>query len=88
MKVEFRESFLKDLGTIRDKKLAQKVRELIVSIESAESLLDIANVKKLRGEKGYYRIRLGEYRLGLLHDGETITLVRFLNRKEIYRFFP
>ncbi len=88
MNVEFRESFLKDLSDIRDKKIAQKVRDVILSIEAAESLLDIANIKKLRGEKGYYRIRIGEYRLGFHYDGESVALVRFLNRKEIYRYFP
>lgn len=88
MKVEFRESFLKDLGAIRDKKLAQKVREVIELLEAAESLLSVSNIKKLRGEKGFYRLRIGEYRLGILQDGESIALVRFLNRKEIYRFFP
>ncbi len=87
MRVEFRESFLKDLGSIRDKKLARKVRETIESLEAAKSLLSVSNIKKLRGEKGYYRLRIGEYRLGILLEDEITILVRFLNRKDIYRFF-
>lgn len=88
MKVEFRESFLKDLREVSDKKLLAKARDIIESLESASSLLDIPNVKKLRGEKGYYRIRVGEYRLGFVVDSDSLVLVRFLSRRDIYRFFP
>ena len=88
MKVEFRESFLKDLRSIKDKNLLAKVRETIESLESATALLDLQNIKKLRGGKRYYRLRIGEYRLGLIAETESIALVRFLNRKDIYRYFP
>jgi len=37
LKVEFRESFLKDLRSIKDKNLLAKVRETIESLESARS---------------------------------------------------
>jgi mRNA interferase RelE/StbE len=88
LKVEFRESFLKDLRAIKDKKLLDKLRETIESLESANHLLDNHNIKKLRGGKGYYRIRIGEYRLGFVVEDDSLVLVRFLSRKEIYRFFP
>jgi len=88
LKVEFRESFLKDLRSIKDKNLLAKVRETIESLESATALLDLQNIKKLRGGKRYYRLRIGEYRLGLIAETESIALVRFLNRKDIYRYFP
>jgi mRNA interferase RelE/StbE len=88
LKVEFRESFLKDLRSIKDRNLLAKVRETIESLESASKLLDIRNIKKLRGGKEYYRIRLGEYRLGIVLEDDSLVLVRFLDRKEIYRDFP
>jgi len=88
LKVEFRESFRKDLRSIKDKNLLAKVRETIESLESAAALLDLQNIKKLRGGKGYYRVRIGAYRLGLVAEPESIVLVRFLNRKDIYRYFP
>jgi len=88
LKIEYRESFLKDLRTIKDKQLLAKVRETIESLESAATLPDIQNVKKLRGEKGYYRIRIGRYRLGFVVDDDSLVLVRFLNRRDIYRSFP
>jgi len=36
----------------------------------------------------YYRIRLGDYRLGFVFERGAVTFVRCLNRKEIYRYFP
>lgn len=88
MKVEFRESFLKDLRTVKDKKLLTRLRETIESLEAAPNLFEIQNIKKLRGGKDFYRIRLGEYRLGFVIEGESLVLVRFLNRRDIYRYFP
>ncbi|MBP1468695.1 type II toxin-antitoxin system RelE/ParE family toxin [Candidatus Chloroploca sp. M-50] len=39
-------------------------------------------------EDPYYRIRIGDYRLGLFVEDDTITVVRFLHRRDIYRYFP
>ncbi|NPA92437.1 MAG: type II toxin-antitoxin system RelE/ParE family toxin, partial [Chloroflexi bacterium] len=36
----------------------------------------------------FYRIRLGDYRLGLEIEGDTVVFVRFLHRRDIYRYFP
>ena len=88
MKTVYRSSFLKDLKTVRDKRLRSRLKEVIESIEKADALTDLQSLKQLKGEKGYYRIRIGEYRLGLHSDDDAVTLVRFLHRKEIYRYFP
>ena len=42
----------------------------------------------MRGEGRHYRIRIGEYRLGITQDSDTIILRRLLHRGEIYRNFP
>ena len=65
----------------------------ILKKPNAFSLMPIAspNAKfgiKLSGYTDYYRIRIGEYRIGLKYSNKTITLVRFLHRKDIYKFFP
>ena len=75
MKVEFKRSFEKDLTKLRDRALLGKVKSAIEAIEVADSLDDVANIKKLKGEEGYFRIRLGDYRIGLLLQGENICLV-------------
>ena len=88
MNVQFRASFSKDLRSIKNKNLLGRIRETIEYIEKAKKLSDIANLKKLKGGSIYYRIRVGEYRIGLTIEDDTVVFVRFLNRKEIYRYFP
>ncbi len=39
---------------------------MIEEVEHAESLLDIGNLKKLKAEGSYYRVRVSDYRIGLL----------------------
>lgn len=88
MKVSFRRSFAKDLKKIRSKALLHAVQDVIEQLEQRQSLHEIPNVKHLTSEGSYYRIRIGEYRLGLLVDDDTVTVVRFLHRRDIYRYFP
>jgi mRNA interferase RelE/StbE len=64
------------------------VRETIEEVERAETLRAVPNLKKLRGAEGYYRVRIGDYRLGLVLEGDTVVFVRFLHRKDLYRYFP
>lgn len=87
MKIEFKESFFKDLRQVKDKSLLARVKEIIENVEKAEKLDEITNFKKLKGGRGYYRVRVGDYRIGLI-ESETVTFVRILNRREIYRYFP
>ena len=88
MKVAFRSSFARDLKGIKDQRLKLEIKALIESVERAQSLQELANVKKLKGGNHYYRIKLGDYRGGLLVERDTVSFVRFLHRKDIYRYFP
>ena len=88
MKVEFKKSFLKDLKRIKDTGIKDQVRKIIQSIEQAQHLHEIDNLKKLRYGDRYYRIRVGDYRLGLTLAGDTVSFVRFIHRKDLYRYFP
>ncbi len=89
MKTTFRKSFIKDLNRhAKDKDLLAKVKEIILQVEAADSVAAIANLKKLKAEGCYYRIRIGHFRVGLIIEDDTVTFVRVLHRKEIYRYFP
>jgi mRNA interferase RelE/StbE len=88
VRVEFRASFAKDLRSVRDKGLSKQIMETIELVEHAHRLEEIANLKKLKGKGNYFRIRMGEYRIGIAVESDTVTFVRCLNRKEIYRYFP
>jgi mRNA interferase RelE/StbE len=86
--VQFRASFARDLKRISNKDILNHVRETIQEIERAGSLEDIPGLTKLKGGRKYYRVRVGEHRIGLILEGDTIVFVRCLDRKEIYRYFP
>lgn len=88
MKVEFKSSFVKDLKKIKEKQLQGQIRELIEKVESSANITELDNMKKLSGSDAYYRIRLGEYRIGLKIENNTVHFIRFLHRKDIYRYFP
>ena len=88
MKVEFRSSFTRDLRRIRDKSVKERVRQTIERIEAADTLQEMNNIKKLRGGQEYYRVRIGDHRLGFLLEQDTVVFVRCLHRRDIYRYFP
>ncbi len=88
MKSAFRDSFAKDLKNIRDKAVLKRIKENIEAIELSDSLSPMPNLKKLKGHDNYYRLRVGDYRIGLALKSETVIFVRALNRKDIYKYFP
>lgn len=88
MEVEFRKSFLKDLKG-KDNAILNQLRILIEKLETSNSLELITNIKKMKGSESYYRIKLGDYRLGLKVENNKLIIIHFLHRKEIiYRYFP
>ena len=88
MKVLFLEQFDRDLSLVRAQSLHDDVFKVIAKLERAKSLRDVPSVKKLKGYRTNYRIRVGQYRIGLKFEHGVIELARFLHRKEIYRFYP
>ena len=88
MNVRFQASFAKDLRALKDKALLERIKELIASVEAAQSLGEVSNVKKLHGGGGFYRVRIGDYRVGLATEEEEVVFVRVLHRREVYRYFP
>ncbi|MEQ8533705.1 MAG: type II toxin-antitoxin system RelE/ParE family toxin [Imperialibacter sp.] len=88
MKVTYGKRLLKDIDSIQTLSVNLLLQETLESIESAQTIRDIPNIKKLKGHKGFLRVRLDNYRLGIHVDGERVTILRFLHRKEIYKKFP
>lgn len=88
MTLEFRKSFARDLKKIKEKQVLQQIKEIIEEVEQASNIGAINNLKQLKGGESYYRIRIGDYRIGLKLENERVVFVRFLHRKEIYRYFP
>jgi mRNA interferase RelE/StbE len=88
MTVAVDRSFEKDTNRIHSKTLLNRVADCIEEVQRAETIHQVRNVKKLKGGLTYYRIRIGDYRIGLTVENNIATFVRFLHRKEIYDYFP
>lgn len=88
MKTKFKASFLKAIKKIKDQQLKTEIANVIKEVESAGNLRQIKNLKKLKGYKHYYRIRIKDYRIGLKIEKATIYFVDIDHRKNIYRLFP
>jgi mRNA interferase RelE/StbE len=89
MRTQFTKSFAKELRKHRkNPELLRQVQGIIEAVEQSGVVLDIANLKQLKAEGRYYRIRTGDYRIGITIEDDLVTFVRVLHRKEIYRFFP
>jgi mRNA interferase RelE/StbE len=89
MKALFTKSFAKDLRKLRNNHdILLQIQRVIENIEQAETILELSNLKQLKAEGRYYRIRSGDYRVGITIENDNVTFIRVLHRKEIYRFFP
>ena len=88
MIVRYKKQFLKDIEKLPDTGLQNEVAAVIRAVKAAETFSDIANVKKLKGYKTAYRIRVGDFRIGLVVVDNAAEFVRVANRKDIYKLFP
>ena len=88
MRTSFRGSFGRDLKKIRDRRILDRVKDAILGVENADGHHEIVAIKKIAGDDHSFRIRIGEYRIGLLIDGDRAEFVRCLHRRDMYRFFP
>ncbi len=89
MKVEYRQLFLKDLKRLKKQPVYGRIVELAFEIiPNAEELKDLSNVKALQGYPNRYRIRIGDYRVGIEVHRDKVEMMRVLHRREFYRYFP
>jgi len=88
MIIEFKKSFLSELKKLKNKSLKGTIANCIIQVESAKNISQIKNIKKLSGYDFYYRIRVGDYRIGVKIEKEIVYFVVFEHRKDIYKRFP
>jgi mRNA interferase RelE/StbE len=88
MEVKIDKSFQKDTRKIKDKLLLNKIAVVISEVQKAENINQIKNLKRLKGSSENYRIKIGDYRLGIIILGSSFEFIRCLHRKDIYKYFP
>ena len=88
MQVEPTRLFRQDMRRLGSAELRGRVDQVIQELIAADNITEVTGVIRMRARGEHYRIRIGEYRLGITMDGATAVLRRFLPRGEIYRRFP
>ena len=88
MNVRPKPAFLRHLKKITDRTVRTDVNVAVVSVMKAVSVKDIPELKKMKGTKIYFRIKVGNYRIGLTIEGDMVTFIRCLPRKDFYKGFP
>ena len=88
MKTSFLSQFAKDIEKIRMQSVKDDIATVIEQVEQADSLSSVINLKKLKGFKTAYRIRIGNYRIGVFVDGDTVEFARVVHHRDVYKVFP
>jgi len=88
MKISYETSFSRDLKKIVSKMIRAEIKQVVCAVKDAATKRDILDLKKLKGYRINYRIKVGEYRIGVTILGDTVTFVRCFPRKDFYKHFP
>lgn len=86
--MSFLSKFSKDLDKLNQPHTKIAVRNLKLAVEQAASLSEIANIKTLTGFTHAYRFSLGDYRVGVFIQKDTLQFAGIAYRRDIYDLFP
>ncbi len=88
MTIQVNRKFLKDLAKLPASD-RQKIETFVFEESEKIDSIEMAGIfEKLKGYQIYYRIRFGNYRVGVSYEDEVLIFQRVLHRKDIYRYFP
>lgn len=88
-KVEYTKRFLKELADLPEE-IQARIEPIVFQELESDNPFDLGYLKKMKGYLDKYKVRVGDYRIGISIEKETQTLIcqRVAHRKEIYRVFP
>ncbi len=88
MKVFYHNQFKKDLKKIQDDIILRRIFKFIEKVEQGSDLRSLSSIKVITGFSGFYRHKLGDYRIGFRKSKGGIIFDRVLQRKDIYKKYP
>lgn len=67
-----------------------RIESIVFSELDSQNPFELGYLGKMKGYKDKYKIRVGDYRIGLTIDKKNQTTIchRVAHRKEIYKIFP
>jgi mRNA interferase RelE/StbE len=87
MRVIITKQFEKEENRINNRQVSHQIADTIIQVQTAESIEQILSLKRLKGAKAH-RIRIGDYRIGVLIENDTVEFISIGHRKAFYRTFP
>ncbi|CCI15253.1 conserved hypothetical protein [Microcystis aeruginosa PCC 9807] len=89
MEVEYRQLFLKDLKKLKKQPIYDQIVDIAFErLPLAINLEVLSNIKAMKGYPNRYRIRVGDYRIGIEVQGNKVEMMRVIHRQDFYRYFP
>ena len=84
-------SFVKELKKLPSKTQVS-VLKVLQALRDSETLetsgVDLTKMEGQKKEENYYRIRVGEYRMGIEYVNPDLLLLRIIKRGDMYKYFP
>lgn len=91
MEIIFKKSFIKNL-LLTPKHIQDNVGKIIKVLESADTLesapLDAKRMAGQNKNESYYRIKIGDWRIGVKYIKPGVILMTILHRGTIYKKWP
>jgi mRNA interferase RelE/StbE len=88
LKIAYLKKFSKDLDRIKKPKDRESILEIIKLVKQVQVFTEVPGIKKLKGYDDAFRIRSGDYRIGVFVSEELVEFARVAHRKDIYKIFP
>ena len=88
-KVEYTKRFLKELSHL-PKEIKTRAEKIVFEELLSSNPFELGYLEHMTGYPNKYKIRIGEYRIGISIDKSKKLLIcqRVAHRKDIYRIFP
>ena len=88
-KVEYTKRFLKELSEL-PKEIQVQAEHIVFEELLTSDPFSLGYLERMRGYPDKYKIRLGDYRIGITIDKKNYVVIcqRIAHRKDIYRIFP
>lgn len=85
----YKKTFLKELSNL-PVDYRQRIEKLVFEdIPKVENIFSLSSIRKMKGYKDYYRVRIGDYRIGCKVEKQNrIIFYRVKSRDDIYKVFP
>jgi len=88
-RVRLQKRFLKEMALLPPH-IRKKVEEIALRVMPKSDPFQLGYVEKMTGYADKYKIRVGQFRIGLTIDStnRVVLFERVADRKDIYKIFP